>query len=64
MIPLFQEQNFRYSYFIIPLQPPTICTTVTWLPSVLIFTGSGLVEIIPSRLPPNLADAHLHLTAV
>ena len=23
IIPLFQEQNFRYSYSIIPLQPPT-----------------------------------------
>ena len=34
------------------------------MPSVIIFTGSGLVEIIAARLPPNLADAHLHLTAV
>ena len=41
-----------------------ICITVTGLPSVIIFTGSGLVEIIAPRLPPNLADAHLHLTAV
>ena len=41
-----------------------ICITVTGLPSVIIFTGSGLVEIIAPRLPPNLADAHLLLTAV
>ena len=41
-----------------------ICITVTGLPSVIIFTGSGLVEIIAPRLPPNLTDAHLLLTAV
>ena len=35
-----------------------------WVASVIIFTGSSLVEIIAPRLPPNLADAHLHLTAV
>ena len=40
-----------------------ICITVTGLP-VIIFTGSGLVEIIAPRLPPNLTDAHLLLTAV
>ena len=32
--------------------------------AVIIFTGSGLVEIIAPRLPPNLTDAHLLLTAV
>ena len=41
-----------------------ICITVPGLPSVIVFTGSALVEIIAPRLPPNLTDAHLHLTAV
>ena len=41
-----------------------ICITVTGLPSVIIFTGSGLVEITAQGLPPNLTDAHFLLTAV
>ena len=28
IIPLFQEQNFRYSYSIIPLQPPILLLSI------------------------------------